>query len=291
MADNNKKCAVITGVSTGIGHGITRVLLDAGWTVFGSVRKQADADRLRAEFGTEFEPLLFDVTDEAAVASSAALVRSALSGRTLDALINNAGVVFAGPLLLQPVAEFRSQLEINLVGVHIVTQAFAPLLGIDRSLTGPRGRIVNISSVAGKLAAPMMGAYAASKHGLEAYTDALRRELTMYGIRVITVNPGSIKSPVFDKNDPAEAAYANTDYAPSIKVFLKIMHDGLESGFPPEAIGHAILQSLTAANPKLRYAVVPGRLQNWILPNLLPARTIDGAMAKTFATDVMPAQG
>ncbi|MDB6061257.1 MAG: short-chain dehydrogenase/reductase [Verrucomicrobiaceae bacterium] len=284
MIDNNKKVAVITGVSTGIGHGITRVLIDAGWIVFGSVRKPADADRLSTEFGAAFQPLLFDVTDESGVADATKKVRTELGGRTLDALINNAGVVFAGPLLLQPVAEFRSQIEINLVGTHIVTQAFAPLLGADRTLTGTPGRIVNISSVAGKLSTPMMGAYSASKYGLEGYSDALRRELVMYGIKVVIINPGSIKSPVFDKNDPVEKAYAGTDYANAIKVFLKVMHEGLRTGYTPEQLGKVALTALTVAKPKIRYAVVPGRLQNWILPQLLPTRTVDAVMAKVFAT-------
>lgn len=285
-ANDNKKTVVITGVSTGIGHGITRVLIDAGWQVFGSVRKQADADKLRAEFGANFEPLLFDVTDEAAVAAAAAQVRSALNGHTLDALINNAGVVFAGPLLLQPVAEFRSQIEINLVGTHIVTQAFAPLLGIDKTLSGARGRIVNISSVAGKLTAPMMGAYAASKHGMEAYSDGLRRELKMYGIDVIIVNPGSIRSKVIDKNDQTAQIYAGSDYANSIKAFLQVMHGDHDArGYTPEYAGRIILNALTTAKPKLRYAIVPNAFQNWVMPQLMPTRMIDNIMAKVFATD------
>lgn len=285
-AANDKKTAVITGVSTGIGHGITRVLVDAGWQVFGSVRKQADADRLHGEFGEAFVPLLFDVTDEAAVAAAAAQVRSALNGHTLNALINNAGVVFAGPLLLQSVAEFRSQIEINLIGTHIVTRAFAPLLGTDRTLQGPRGRLLNMSSVAGKLTAPMMGAYAASKHGMEAYSDGLRRELKMYGIDVIIINPGSIRSPVFDKNDATEQVYAGTDYGKSISVFLKIMHgDHDKNGYSPEYLGGIVLQALTTAKPRLRYAVVPKAFQNWFMPQLLPTRTLDNIMAKVFATD------
>jgi NAD(P)-dependent dehydrogenase (short-subunit alcohol dehydrogenase family) len=283
MAHNDKKTAVITGVSTGIGHGITRVLVDAGWNVFGSVRKQADADRLRAEFGAAFEALLFDVTNEADVLAAAAQVRAELGGRKLDALINNAGVVFAGPLLLQPTDEFRNQLEINLVGTHIVTKAFAPLLGVDKSLTGAQGRIVNISSVAGKLTVPMMGAYAASKHGMEAYSDGLRRELMMYGIDVIIINPGSIKSPVFDKNDDAVKVYAGTDFAHAIKTFLQVMHgDHDANGLTPEQLGAVVLNALTTAKPKVRYAVVPGAFQNWTLPQLLPTRMLDGMLAKAF---------
>jgi NAD(P)-dependent dehydrogenase (short-subunit alcohol dehydrogenase family) len=139
------RSVVITGTSTGIGWGAAKVLIANGLRVFGSVRKRADADRLKAEFGQSYVPLLFDVTEAGAVKEAAAEVRAALAGETLAGLVNNAGVAVAGPLLELPVEEFRRQIEINLVGVVIVTQAFAPLLGTDRGLTGNPGRIVNIT--------------------------------------------------------------------------------------------------------------------------------------------------
>jgi len=280
-----QQTAVITGVSTGIGYGTVKVLVDAGWHVFGSVRKSTDAERLQSEFGSAFVPLIFDVSDETAVASAAQTVRDQLGGRTLDALINNAGVVIAGPLLLMSASDFRSQIETNLVGVHIITRNFAPLLGVDDTLQGEPGRIINISSVAGKLAPPIMGAYAASKHGVEGYTDALRRELTMYGIKVITVNPGSIKSPVIDKTDSAEQIYQSTDYSNAVKAYLEIMHDDLKRGFTPEHLGEVVLKALTVQVPKLRYAVIPRRFQNWTLAHLLPAALMDKVMSDRFKTD------
>jgi len=283
-----QKTALITGVSTGIGHGIVRVLIDAGWRVFGSVRQAADADRLQAEFGALFEPLIFDVNDEAAVMAAADAVRTKLGGCTLDALINNAGLMVVGPLLLMSVEDFKYQIDTNLVGIHTVTRSFAPLLGIDASLQGDKGRIINISSVAGKLAPPIMGAYAATKHGLEGYTDALRRELAMYDIKVITVNPGSIKSPVVAKTDAVEQQYKNTDYAAAVTAYLKIMHDDQDRGFAPEHLGNTVLQALVARKPKLRYAIVPGRFQNWTLANLLPAGLMDKAMSDRFKTDKLP---
>lgn len=130
------RSVVITGTSTGIGWGAAKVLIANSFRVFGSVRKRADADRLKAEFGQSYVPLLFDVTDAGAVKEAAAEVRAALAGETLAGLVNNAGVAVAGPLLELPVEEFRRQIEINLVGVVIVTQAFAPLLGTDRALKG-----------------------------------------------------------------------------------------------------------------------------------------------------------
>ena len=185
------KSIVITGVSTGIGWGAAKVAIQKGFRVFGSVRKAADAQRLSAEFGPNFTPLIFDVTDEAAVAAAARQVREALGGETLFGLVNNAGVAVAGPLLHLPIAEFRQQIEINLTGAVIVTQAFAPLLGADKDLKGPPGRIVNISSVGGRNATPFMAPYNASKFALEGLSESLRRELMLFGIEVIVVAPGA----------------------------------------------------------------------------------------------------
>src|SRR5471032_2225886 len=144
------RSVVITGASTGIGWATAKLLLDRGFRVFGSVRKQADAERLKSEFGVHFTPLLFDVTDEAAVLAAAREVRAALGGETLTGLVNNAGIAVAGPVLELSADEFRRQMDVNVIGPIITTQAFAPLLGSDPTLQGPRGRIVMLSSVAGR---------------------------------------------------------------------------------------------------------------------------------------------
>src|SRR5271165_3413624 len=193
------KSVVVTGASTGIGWGTVKVLAEKGCHVFGSVRKQSDADRLRKEFGSRFTPLLMDVTDDDAVRQAAALVAEALGRETLAGLVNNAGIAVPGPLLHLKAEEYRHQLEVNLIAPLVVTQAFAPLLGTDRSRQGQPGRIVNISSVGGKLGAPFLGAYVASKHGLEGMSQSLRRELLLYGIDVIVIGPGSVATPIWDK--------------------------------------------------------------------------------------------
>lgn len=128
------RSVVVTGASTGIGWAIAKFLVGRGYRVFGSVRKQADADRLTSEFGANFTPLLFDVTDEAAVLAAARQVREALGGETLAGLVNNAGIAVAGPA-----DDFRRQMDINVIGPVIATQAFGPLLGADPSLKGPKG--------------------------------------------------------------------------------------------------------------------------------------------------------
>src|SRR5262245_19351879 len=141
------RSVVVTGASTGIGLGTAKVLLRNGIRVFGSVRKSADGERLQRELGEAFTPLLFDVTDQAAVQRAAALVRERLGGSTLFGLVNNAGVAIGGPSLELPPEYLRRVLEVNVMGPFLVTQAFAPLLGADRTLSGAPGRIVNVSSV------------------------------------------------------------------------------------------------------------------------------------------------
>jgi NAD(P)-dependent dehydrogenase (short-subunit alcohol dehydrogenase family) len=197
---------VITGASTGIGFATAKLLLERGFRVFGSVRKQADADRLKGEFGGNFTPLLFDVTDEAAVLAAAREVRAALNGETLAGLVNNAGIAVAGPVLELSADQFRHQMEVNVMGPIIATQAFGPLLGSDPSLRGPKGRIVMISSVAGKNGNPLMSAYAASKFAIEGLSESLRREMVLFGIDVIIVAPGAVKTPIWGKADDIDVS-------------------------------------------------------------------------------------
>lgn len=275
------KAVVVTGVSTGIGWGTTKVLTKKGMHVFGSVRNAADGERLKSEFGDAFTPLIFDVTDEAAVVAGAAQVREALDGQTLFGLVNNAGIAAPGPLLHQSIDEFRNQLDVNITGQLIVTQALAPLLGADREMDGPPGRIVMISSVAGKNGAPFLGAYAASKHGLEGMAESLRRELSLFGIDVIIIGPGAVATKIWDKAEQVDVTpYQNTAFAPALDKLKSFMIAQGKKGLAPEKLGRAVLKALTTQNPKTRYAVVPGRLANWTIPQLLPRRTVDRILAK-----------
>jgi NAD(P)-dependent dehydrogenase (short-subunit alcohol dehydrogenase family) len=275
------KSVVVTGVSTGIGWGIAKVLLQNGYRVFGSVRKQQDAERLSREFGPSFFPLIFDVTDESAVQAAAEQVRSQLNGETLFGLVNNAGIAVPGPLIHLATDEFRHQLEVNLVSVLIVTKAFVPLLGTDPSLRGGPGRIINISSVGGKNGGPFLGAYSASKHGLEGFSESLRRELMLYGIDVIIVGPGSVATPIWDKAEQLDtSAYDKTDYVEAaLRVQRYMIQDG-RNGYPPEKVGEVVLHTLTTANPRVRYSVVPGSSFQRIIQMLLPKRMVDNIIAK-----------
>jgi NAD(P)-dependent dehydrogenase (short-subunit alcohol dehydrogenase family) len=273
--------AVVTGVSTGIGWGATKVLIGKGWTIYGSVRKAVDAERLKAEFGERFRPLLFDVTDEAAVLAAADAVRTELKGAMLQGLVNNAGIAVAGPALMLSVEDFRRQIEVNLIGPFAVTRAFAPLLGADPALQGPKGRIVNISSVGGKLGAPFLSAYVASKHGIEGFSESFRREMMLFGIDVIVVGPGAVATPIWDKaEDPDDPKFRGTVWAEPLKKFVSFFVEEGRKGLAPEVIGEVVLEALTAPRPKVRYAPVRGKFFNYTLPSLLPKRWVDRLIGK-----------
>ncbi|MBN2118934.1 MAG: SDR family oxidoreductase [Anaerolineales bacterium] len=272
---------VVTGVSTGIGWAITKILIQHGFRVFGSVRKTQDAKRLSKEFGENFVPLLFDVTDEPAIQAAARQVREQLDGETLFGLVNNAGIAVPAPLMYQTTADFRHQLEVNLVSVLTVTKAFAPLLGTDRSLRGKPGRIVNISSTSGKFGFPFVGAYVTSKHGLEGFSESLRRELMIYGIDVIIVAPGSVATPIWDKADQVDiSVYADTEYAEPAQRVREFMVRNGRNGLPAERVGEAVLRALTTPKPRVRYALAPGNFVIRYLPRLLPKRVLDRFIAR-----------
>jgi NAD(P)-dependent dehydrogenase (short-subunit alcohol dehydrogenase family) len=276
------KAAVITGVSTGIGAGLAKVMSQSGWLVFGSVRKIEDAERMKSDLGARFLPLIFDVTDELAVLAAAQTVREALQGSRLSVLVNNAGITQAGPLTLQPTEDFRKQIETNLVGPFIVTKAFAPLLGTDSALTGKPGRIVNISSVGGRMGPPFLGAYAASKHGLEGMSESLRREMMLYGIGVVIVGPGAVATPIWSKGDPNDNQYLTTPYGSAIKTFFNSMIAAVQDGYTPEEAGRQILRIIEKPRPAVRYPLVRQPLRNWVLPMILPRRIVDRTIARVL---------
>jgi NAD(P)-dependent dehydrogenase (short-subunit alcohol dehydrogenase family) len=281
---------VVTGVSTGIGRATAQELLARGFRVFGSVRKQVDADRLTAELGANFTPVFFDVTDEAAVTTAADKVGALLGGKALFGLVNNAGVAVAGPLLEVPIRELRRQLEVNLVGQLIVTQAFAPLLGADPSRSGGRGCIIMVSSIAGRRALPFMGPYAASKFGLEGLSESLRRELTLFGIDVIVVAPGPIATAVWDKAEAVDiASFSGSPFAPAVSKGRQFILTLGRKGFGPERVGRVIAHALTVKRPKIRYTVTPNPIRNQLL-NRLPKRLVDRMLARRLGL-MPPASG
>ncbi|MCA8889666.1 MAG: SDR family oxidoreductase [Parvularculaceae bacterium] len=284
--DSTQKTAVVTGVSTGIGRAIAKSLIDDGWRVFGSVRKESDAHDARAALGEALTPLAFDVTDRTAIDRAAQQVKDALGGRTLDGLVNNAGVAVAGPLRYLNLDDLQRQIDINVYGPIRVTQAFLAQLGADHSLAGAPGRIVNMGSVAGKMASPFMAPYAISKHALEAMSESLRRELIVHGIDVVIIGPGAIRTPIWSKSDELDVEqYKSTEYYDVLMRMRTMMQTIGEQGLPPEDVGKLVLGVLTGEKRKTRYAILRNKLMMWTLPNLLPKRLVDNMIAKRFGLE------
>ncbi len=274
------KYVVITGVSTGIGYGAAKQFAEAGYHVFGSVRKSEDATRLKAEIGTNFTPLLFDVTDRPAIEKAAEQVKEIVGNNGIVGLINNAGMATSGPLVHQPIEEIRLQFEVNVIGQINVIQVFFELL---KNGAKP-GKIINISSSAGKISAPFFGAYAGSKHALEGISNSLRRELQLYGIDVIIVGPGAVKTAIWDKDSTQQLAkkYAETDYAASLDTFQKYILNQGKNGLSEASLGEFIQEVFETEKPKTRYAILRTRFKNWIIPRLLPDRWFDKQIAKSI---------
>ena len=207
-------------------------------------------------------------------------VRAVLAGETLAGLVNNAGIAVAGPVLELSADEFRRQMEVNFIGPIIATQAFGPLLGSDPSLKGPRGKIVMVSSVAGKNGNPLSSAYSASKHAIEGLSESLRREMMLFGIDVVIIAPGAVKTPIWGKADEVDiSAYKNSPYFPAMERVRKfLLHLG-EIGLPPERIAARIADVLTSANPRVRYEITPDPMRH-LIRALLPKRVVDRIIAK-----------
>ena len=275
------RAVVVTGASTGIGRAAVAKAVREGAHVFANVRKQADADSLKGEFGEAVTPLLFDVADEAGVRAGADQVARVLGRRRLFGLLNNAGIAVAGPLLHLDTEELKRQFEINLFGVHRVTQAFAQLLGADPDRTGKPGRIVMISSVGGQNGAPFVGPYAASKFALEGYSQSLRRELMLFGIDVIVIGPGAIKTPIWDKADETQIQrLSNTPYGKAARAVYDYFMNAGRTGLEPSAVGDLVWRAFSAPSPKTRYEILRRPFMDAVLPRNLPPRMIDKAIAQ-----------
>lgn len=272
----SQQSLVVTGAATGIGYAIAKLASAQGWKVFGSVRTEADARRLSENFGSGFTPLIFDVRDEGQIAGAARTVHEALGSGTLNGLVNNAGIGFVEPLLHQPLDEIRTVIDTNLMGALLVSRAFAPLLGADQALAGKKGRIVNISSIAGKIGQPYAGAYVASKFALEGLSEVMRRELPLYGIGLVIVAPATVDTPIWDEPESAIGRYAATDYADSFDQGVKSIVDaGHEHGLAADDVAETVLKALTTARPRLRYAPAQHMILEQALPQVTPARLTD----------------
>lgn len=275
---------LVTGVSTGIGEAVAGDLVRRGWRVFGTVRRMDDAERLGNQLGERFTPLIADVTDAESLARAASALAGALAGEPLAGLVCNAGISLPGPLLHQPLEELDRQWRVNVLGQVATVQAFGPLLGAQEGFAGRPGRIVMMSSVSGRIAWPFVGGYAATKHALEAAAHALRRELMPFGVDVVIVGPGPVATPIWEKSAAGvdRARYRPTVYGPLIERFEREVLARARQALPASAVAEVVHTALTAARPKVRYAVTPSPLTTWLLPLLLPARWLDRIAARAL---------
>ena len=255
MNETTPKAVMITGASSGIGHACTTYLAGRGFQVYAGVRRDEDAERLQSE-DTAIHPVRIDVTDETAVAQAVATIAAATKGHGLAGLVNNAGIAVAGPLEYLDSDDLRRQLEVNVIGVQTATRAFLPLLRAGQ------GRIVNMGSVSGYMVYPLVGPYAASKHALAALSIALRLELAPWKIPVSLIEPGVIRTAIWDKTAQQADAQRSTlppeaedRYGPLITFTRQHVDRMAQRGIPPERVARTVHRALTARRPKARYPV------------------------------------
>jgi NAD(P)-dependent dehydrogenase (short-subunit alcohol dehydrogenase family) len=266
---------LVTGASSGIGEATVLHLKELGFDPVGAVRKDADADRLASR---GLRTVKLDVTDAASIAAA----RESLGDGPLAGLVNNAGVAVASPLEFLPVDQLRHQLEINLIGQVAVIQQFLP------ALRAGHGRIVNVSSIGGRVALPLLGAYNASKFALEAISDSLRRELVPHGVDVIVIEPGGVKTPIWRKgNETADEIQSGVPpeaeqlYGPMVEALRRESTRIAEkSGIEPRAVAEVIGKALSTDKPRTRYLVGRDAKMRARVAKVIPDRMMDRAIVK-----------
>jgi NAD(P)-dependent dehydrogenase (short-subunit alcohol dehydrogenase family) len=285
MSIGNDRAVVITGASTGIGAACALHLDRLGFLVFAGVRKEQDGSLLQQQGAGAHRlvPILLDVTDGESIRKAQEFVAEKVEQAGLFGLINNAGIAVAGPLEAVPVHDFRRQLEVNVIGQVAVTQAFLPLL------RQARGRIVNMGSIAGRSAMPLMAPYSASKFALEAITDALRLEVQQWGIRVSIVEPGAIATPIWDKSgktavelEAATPQEVRALYSAVVTGVRQVVARAAERAIAPDAVAKAVEHALTAPRPRTRYLVGADAKLRALMIKLLPDRMSDWLLTRAL---------
>lgn len=267
---------VITGASTGIGNSTARLLAEEGFQVFAGVRKPADGESLQAHPSGRIVPLILDVSQPETIKDSFDFVSEQTGDAGLAGLVNNAGIALGGPLEFLDPKDLQRQFDVNVFGLVAVTQAALPLL------RKAKGRIVHIGSASGIVSAPFVGPYCASKFAVEALTDAMRMELSPFGIKTSLIQPGRIATEIWDRglveakrlreNLPPQAIEW---YGPSLNSIEDVIAKAKKQGIPPERIARVVLHALTAKRPKLRYLVgIDAHIQVF-LKFILPTRVFD----------------
>ncbi|RBQ19367.1 dehydrogenase [Spongiactinospora rosea] len=251
MSSETRECVVVTGASTGIGAASARELARRGFHVLAGVRRDQDADALRAP---GIEPVILDITQPGHIAELAARVGSQTGA--LRALVNNAAVSINAPVEALPLAEWRRLFEVNLFGHVAVIQALLP------DLLRHSGRVINVSSVGGKVAMPTFGPYAGTKFALEAVSDALRRELAPHGVPVVVVEPGGIRTRMADRGIATTSRLAEAmspplrdRYGALVQAVMAMSAAGTARGRSAEEAARVIAKAVTTGRPRTRYTI------------------------------------
>ncbi len=269
---------LITGASTGIGFACAEYLTQQNMHVFAGVRKEQDAENLQSEIGNSVTPVMLDVTDTESIQQALAIVEKQVNHKGLTGLVNNAGIAVSGPVEGVKIDDVRRQMEVNLIGQVAVTQAFLPLI---RQATG---RIINMGSIGGRSSTPFYGIYSASKFALEAITDSLRVELRPWGIHVAIIEPGAIKTPIWDKSEGVSEQFTEAIqslYGKQLDQMEKINRSLNKNGISTQEVAKAVHHASTHQNPKNRYIIGSDANQRvWI--ERLPDRLRDWLFARVF---------
>jgi NAD(P)-dependent dehydrogenase (short-subunit alcohol dehydrogenase family) len=282
MTTSHEELILITGASTGMGAATARELARRGYHVLAGVRREADADALRT---TNLEPVILDITKPEQIETVAGRITGDPARRPLRAVINNAGIAINAPVELLSMAEWRHQFEVNFFGPIAVTQAVLP------ALHASSGRVVNISSIGGKVALPTYGAYAGAKFALEAMSDSLRRELAPHGVQVVVVEPGGVKTEMtsagierMNKTIAGLSATERSRYGALLRAVISHATAFTKSGQPAEDAGRIIADAATTRRPRPRYTIGRDAALMTRLPRILPDRVLD----RMLAADLRP---
>jgi NAD(P)-dependent dehydrogenase (short-subunit alcohol dehydrogenase family) len=266
---------LVTGASTGIGAACARHLASRGHLVFAGVRRDEDGERLAGFPAGRIEPLHLDVTDFDSVQAARERVEADRDGERFAGVVNNAGVAFGGPVELQSLAEWRHHFDVNVVGAVAVTRAFLPLVREEQ------GRVVFIGSVNGRVAVPFMAAYSASKYAVEGVVVALAGEVAPFGVRVSVIEPGPVRTAIWDKAiDRADELERTVSparfqlYEPRLSALKAQAREAGRRGASPDRVARAVEHALFAARPRLRYPVGPVARLGALAARVLPDRAI-----------------
>lgn len=287
--DEPEGAVLVTGTSSGMGRACALRLDRAGYTVFAGVRKEKDAEALKAQGSERLTPIILDVTDPQSIDGAYQAISRTLTetGLKLVGLVNNAGIGVTAPVELVPLGDLRKQYEVNVIGQVAVIQAFLPLIRAGK------GRIINVGSVGGKITLPFGGPLCSSKYAFESLNDALRMELRPWKIPVVLVAPGSIKTPATAKleTDSEEmlkkfSPEGQKLYARAYRSFIKAFHKREEAGVGPEIMAETVYRVLTAHHPRNRYPVGPLSRLLPLLAKWLPTGLLDNLRVHLFGAGV-----